>query len=156
MKAKYPITFPIRKTLEALATDLPQVPHFVINSQGQYELQKMTRTKMVSGQELLNKDSKTIVNGEYVSDLQNYLQQGYAVRMMNHKVNIMSEYGKFETAGAIEYCRRVKELAATLEKIKAEHKAPTSWEKLRAWVKAFVFNPAMPEEYDPTEHLYNH
>ncbi len=140
MKAKYPITFTIRKRLEELASELPQVPHFVINAQGQYELQKMSRTKHVTGQELLNNDSKTIVNGEYVSDLQNYLQKGYAVRMMNHKVNIMTEYGKYETVGAVEYCRRVNELSATIEKIKSEYKPPTRWNRFVEWVKS-LFKP---------------
>ncbi len=137
MKAKYSIDFKTRKRLEELAAELPQVPHFVINSSGQYELQKMSRTKMVSGQELLNQDSKTIVNGEYVSDLSNYLQKGYDVRMMNHKVNIMSEYGKYETAGVVEYIRRVNELHITIQQIKAEHKEPTRWEKFVAWLKSF-------------------
>ena len=149
MKAKYPITFEIRKRLEELASQLPQVPHFVINSQGQYELQKMARTKLISGQEILDKNNKTIINGEYVSDLQNYLQQGYAVRMMNHKVNIMSEYGKYETAGAMEYIRRVKELSATIEKIKSEYKPPTRWEQFVTWIKS-LFNQPVPAD------LYNY
>ena len=137
MKAKYKITFDVEKRLKELAVELPEVPHFVINSSGQYELQKMTRSKMVSGQELLDKDSKTIVNGEYVSDLSNYLQQGYQVRMMNHIVNLRNEYGKYETAGVVEYMRRVNELHITIQQIKAEYKEPTRWEKFVAWLKSF-------------------
>ncbi len=96
-------TFEIRVLIHKLSTELPPVPFFIMNN-GKAVIQLCTKVKYL----------KTEHSKEHEGKLVNHFQKGKETRMMNHKVNLNSQYQRYGEQGINDYVAYVKDLNAQL------------------------------------------
>ena len=133
MKQTHPISNEKNRELNELALRLPQVPMFITTANGQYALQKTKITSLVSGQAILDKDSKAYIGDQYVQPHLNYIAKNEQVRLMNHKVYLKEAYKIEKEIGVGKYIEYVQQLHADITSTRATVKSEkASWfSKLR-------------------------
>lgn len=98
-----PLTFEVRKRLESIAKELPQMP---MVKNGKVIIHKTARK--VTGQELIDKKVFKAQDGTAIDANESYIERGSKVQWTNHKLQLFKNYQENGEDGVQMYLRMVE------------------------------------------------